>query len=591
VSDGPADELTVALFKRLEKRPTAFHVFDDNTLVVADVKPMEDFLAASHGDRKRQPRYLTDPPKPPPPPAPPPAPKDAAPPPAEAAAEQSPPQPAPAPPVTEPFLTVKPPLKRVLDALEFKRRTLTFVAELGSALAAGIHLPGGVTAGPNEVRAYRTLFGLEPPLASGLALQTFTHGRLSMTAAAEMSSVGEATTLTAAARTAVVPLLKKIEEDRRLKIRLKGEPPPAPEPDPDRTDNEDGAPPGEGESGQTPEGQTPGTTNDSMQETVDLMESTLDVVGNGKLVLATLDLRLSDHTALVGQMKDYLVEQVTAARNAAMIPYHASHRERLADALKRYVEKHGAFPRGTAQRPADRGQPLPWRPDQRLAWTAELLPHFGTPYSALATDPKLSWDEGVNAATAGMVVPHLMAPDAPANSYPAPTWRNPMPGGTAGVGATHFVGVAGVGVDAAEYDPTDETVKTKRGVFTYDHSTKPADITDTPGATIALLQVPPAYKTCWLAGGGSTVREVPETDPLSPFVCAEYKGKKGTFAIMADFKVRFIPADTDPETFKGLCTIAGGEKIADLDKVAPPVEPEPAPAAPDATKPPAEKKE
>src|SRR5262249_31184572 len=60
---------------------------------------------------------------------------------------------------------------------------------------------------------------------------------------------------------------------------------------------------------------------------------------------------------------------------------------------------------------------------------------------------------------------------------------------------------------------------------------------------------------------------------VQPFVCAEYEGKRGTFAIMADGKVRFIPDTINPKTFQALCTIAGDDEIKDLDTVAPEVPP------------------
>jgi hypothetical protein len=84
--------------------------------------------------------------------------------------------------------------------------------------------------------------------------------------------------------------------------------------------------------------------------------------------------------------------------------------------------------------------------------------------------------------------------------------------------------------------------------------------------------VPATYPTCWLAGGGSTIRGVPETGSCEEFVCTTYKGQKGTFAIMADGKVRFISESVlrnQPDVFRAMCTIAGGEEIEDLDKVAP----------------------
>ena len=124
-----------------------------------------------------------------------------------------------------------------------------------------------------------------------------------------------------------------------------------------------------------------------------------------------------------------------------------------------------------------------------------------------------------------------------------------------------------------------------RSVFSYDKPTQVAEITDGLANTIAVLQVPPDYKTPWLAGGGSTVRGVPEKDSIKPFVCAEYQGKRGTFAIMANGDVRFVREDIPDTLFQAMVTIAGGEPIskADMDKFAPIVpRPEVEPAAPPA---------
>jgi hypothetical protein len=64
-------------------------------------------------------------------------------------------------------------------------------------------------------------------------------------------------------------------------------------------------------------------------------------------------------------------------------------------------------------------------------------------------------------------------------------------------------------------------------------------------------------------------------NPLDGFVSGEFenpatkKKEKGTMAIMADGRIRFIPATMKPETFRALCTIAGGEKVDKLDAEAP----------------------
>src|SRR5439155_25624493 len=128
------------------------------------------------------------------------------------------------------------------------------------------------------------------------------------------------------------------------------------------------------------------------------------------------------------------------------------------------------------------------------------------------------------------------------------SWRYWVPGMRSPAAGTSYVGVAGIGRDAGAYPAGDPSLAKKLGVFGYDRETKLTDITDGPDKTIAVLQVPPRFKSAWLAGGGSTVRGVPETGSCEEFICTAYKGKdgqvhKGTFAIMADGKVRFISED------------------------------------------------
>src|SRR5207245_11572060 len=79
------------------------------------------------------------------------------------------------------------------------------------------------------------------------------------------------------------------------------------------------------------------------------------------------------------------------------------------------------------------------------------------------------------------------------------------------VAATDFVGIAGIGLDAADYSDKDPELAKKLGIFGYDRVTKVADIKDGLENTILMLQIPSAYKSPWIAGGGSTLRGVPDT--------------------------------------------------------------------------------
>jgi hypothetical protein len=267
----------------------------------------------------------------------------------------------------------------------------------------------------------------------------------------------------------------------------------------------------------------------------------------------------------------------------------------LASATQRYLADKGAFPQGVLPRSPSSERVLDWRPDQRLSWMVDLLPYVdGGNFRDLDIDRDLSWREGKNVLAGQVVVPSFLGhgrtgmADRYVN-YPE------APGKMVQGAATHFVGVAGVGLDAAYYTKGDANTAGKLGVFGYDRVTKKEEIKDGLDKTILLLQIPPDYSTPWTAGGGGTVRGVSEDfDAVEPFVCTEYQGKRGTFAVMADGKVRFIPADIDPKDFRAMCTIAGGEQLGLLDKIAPEVpNPNPAPVTkpglpggPDGTVPP-----
>jgi hypothetical protein len=294
--------------------------------------------------------------------------------------------------------------------------------------------------------------------------------------------------------------------------------------------------------------------------------STITVRVNERTVILSFDLNLKDN---VPTYEHFLKE-------AGLLVLQAKGREdmsgrsrmhELAKGLERYVKKNGAFPRGTAERPSGPVRAgLPWPPEQRVSWMADLLPFLGRGEFAdveKRVQREKSWNDPENLQSAQTLIPYYLAHD-----YPQSTWWATYPGMVLPVANTHFVGVAGLGMDAAEYTATDPAAAKRLGVFGYDRSTRPADIKDGPEKTIVLLQVPAAYRTPWLAGGGSTVRGVPEKGSVRPFVCATYEGKPGTFAVMADFKVRFIPATISDQDFQALCTINGGEKV-DVDKVAP----------------------
>jgi hypothetical protein len=249
--------------------------------------------------------------------------------------------------------------------------------------------------------------------------------------------------------------------------------------------------------------------------------------------------------------------------------------QELAQAARKYPDVHQdprtqqpQFPRGTAERivPASRAG-RPYLPDERVSWMADLLPFLSNELGSLSAEinRQKSWRDPENAVHAATLVPYFLDPQ----NGPESVWVK-FPKVQLPVAATHYVGIAGIGLDAPEYSDTDTSVANKLGIFGYDRATRIADIKDGSANTIMIAEVPLTYKRAWMAGGGSTVVGVPEKNSVAPFVCTQREGKRGTNVIMADGSVRFISESVSDEVFKALCTYAGGERV-NLMKDAPPV--------------------
>ncbi|MBI1913914.1 MAG: hypothetical protein HYS12_04145 [Planctomycetes bacterium] len=507
------------------------------------------------------------------------------------------------------FLTIQSAMKRVFDNMDFSKRALTIVFDKKTtdALIIRYAILPLLAALEVDVSPQLLMQVLPTPGASALALRDFTKDRFSVAVAAEFDRKETASGIIAKNIKSFAPrILKDVEDEFGIKISLvgggggaMGGPPMG------GGGMGGGGPPGGGfggggapgggimggggapggimggggppgggimGGGGPPGGGMMGGGGGQNEG----KGSKLEVKVRDKIVITELELHLVDLPQIVDRIKDFLGEGAIVLKNEALMVYHRSHVHLLADGLKHYVESRNQFPRGTASR-ALKGGTLPPQPDERIAWTAELLPYIDKSFASLKVDPDKSWKEGDNVHAAALAIPYYLAADEPKGAYPLGSWRRLVPGLRSPVATIHFVAIAGIGLDAADYQIGNPATAKKLGIFGYDRVTKLGDIVDGLDRTIALIQVPPTFRTCWLAGGGSTVRGVPEEDSVAPFVCIALseklgrysKGTKGTFAIMADGKVRFIPADMKPETFKALCTIAGGEKIDDLNHIAP----------------------
>ena len=241
----------------------------------------------------------------------------------------------------------------------------------------------------------------------------------------------------------------------------------------------------------------------------------------------------------------------------------------LGASLTKYVKEKGSFPKGTLERDANPARfGLPHPPEQRVSLFAELLPYLGK--AGLRTsiqDKKFAWYAKENLPAAEAWVPEFLVP-----YYDQSAWRatHELAEGRS-LGATNYVGVAGLGLDAARYDPKDPAVQKKMGMYGYDWTSRPEEVTDGLSNTVALMQVPPGYQRPWIAGGGATLAGIDDRaeKPLQPYVTRLPDGTRGTTVLMGDGSVRTVRETINPALLKAMMTRAGGESLEDFDKAAP----------------------
>src|SRR5207302_937591 len=119
----------------------------------------------------------------------------------------------------------------------------------------------------------------------------------------------------------------------------------------------------------------------------------------------------------------------------------------------------------------------------RLSWVVELLPYLDEG-DGRSIDPNASWNEGKNLRLARRLIPQLINTRGP---NPAPALLN-YPGMEGSLlAATHFVGISGVGFDAAEYRADDPATAKKLGIFGYGRVTRPDDVKGGLEQTILLI--------------------------------------------------------------------------------------------------------
>lgn len=215
-------------------------------------------------------------------------------------------------------------------------------------------------------------------------------------------------------------------------------------------------------------------------------------------------------------------------------------------AIDNYHAVNGKFPPGTMPN-ADLA------PDQRLSFHIAVVPFVEATniYKQLAKGEP--WDSPANVAVVANYTARL---------YQCPHWNQGLKGPLAHSGHlayTNYVGVAGVGADAATRPAEGPGI----GIIGYDRALKKTDVKD--GLENTLLLIEAAHDVGpWIRGGPSTVRAI---EGEGPFGSAHFyrswllqKRPEGFNVLLADGSVRFTKADIAPVVLAALATVAGGEE-------------------------------
>jgi prepilin-type processing-associated H-X9-DG protein len=216
------------------------------------------------------------------------------------------------------------------------------------------------------------------------------------------------------------------------------------------------------------------------------------------------------------------------------------HLRRLAGmALGDYAKGREAYPAGTVA-----NKDLP--PERRLSWVVEVLhrPGLNRGDLAVALDRSAAWDAKVNQKVTRTMIVTLLCPGIAAEAADDPSGR------------LHYLGIAGVGTDAA----TLEADNVRAGVFRYNSPTPLAAISD--GFSNVLLLMESGFNVGpWGAGGPTSVRAVvpgqqPYIGPERPFGAGHLGGVNVAFA---DGSVRYLTDRIDPTVLEMLAAMADGQ--------------------------------
>ncbi|HEY7153359.1 MAG TPA: DUF1559 domain-containing protein [Gemmataceae bacterium] len=260
--------------------------------------------------------------------------------------------------------------------------------------------------------------------------------------------------------------------------------------------------------------------------------------------------------AILGIAGGLAICAIPRIRDAAARSQCQNNLKQMGLALQNYRDSCGTFPSATVP-----NEDLPC--GKRLSWLMEILPYMDQIY--LVIDRKKGWQDEEN------IIPKVPDRDDDRRVIgpPKPLGElkifrcsaDPTVSPADAASLTNYIGIAGVGADAAELPLGYPGV----GFFGCERKLKLEDIKDGAANTLAVMETNSNIGP-WTVGGFPTVR------PLDP-ATAPYLGAGHPFgsdhrdctqAVFADGSVHRLANSIAPEVLEALATIAGGEKTEPL---------------------------
>jgi hypothetical protein len=238
----------------------------------------------------------------------------------------------------------------------------------------------------------------------------------------------------------------------------------------------------------------------------------------------------------------------------------ANNLKQIGLALHNYADMHPRKQNSTSidlQFPAATIVSSSHEPDERLSWLVEILPFLEEDALYRQFDQSVGWQANPNSALSHTFISVVQCP----------AWKREFQ--NANVWDTPYIGVAGIGLDAARLPLGAANI----GAFGYDRRVAVSDVKDGTSHTLMILESARATGP-WANGGFTTVRGLDADDRPYLGQGRQFGGTHitesslfkrghsiGCNALMMDGSVEFLSDNTSPEVLEALATIAGGEKI------------------------------